>query len=98
VSVPASVEDRLEIDAGNVDSTLTVLEAARKEDAGVVIASSCAVCPTPQSLPLSESNHLRPESPYRLQKTTVDRHAIFYHDRYDLETLALRYFNVYGPR
>lgn len=98
VSVPASIDDPAGTDDVNVDGTLNVLEAARREDARVVLASSCAVYGTPQSLPLSESDRMQPESPYGLQKATVDRYARLYHDLYDLDTVSLRYFNVYGPR
>ena len=98
VSVPASVEDPMGTDAVNIDGTLAVLEAARDEDARVVVASSCAVYGTPQSLPLAESDKLRPESPYGVQKATVDKYTLLYQARYGLETVALRYFNVYGPR
>lgn len=98
VSVPASVDDPTGTDDVNVDGTLNVLEAAREEDARVVLASSCAIYGTPGSLPLSETNRLQPESPYGLQKATADRYTRLYHDLYDLDTVALRYFNVYGPR
>jgi UDP-glucose 4-epimerase len=98
VSVTASVDDPASTDDVNVDGTLAVLEAARQEDARVVLASSCAIYGTPDSLPLSETDRLQPESPYGLQKATADRYARLYHDLYDLDTVALRYFNVYGPR
>lgn len=98
VSVPASVDDPAETNDVNVDGTLNVLEAARREDARVVLASSCAIYGTPQSLPLSETDRLQPESPYGLQKATADSYVRLYQDLYDLDTVALRYFNVYGPR
>ncbi|MFC6952966.1 NAD-dependent epimerase/dehydratase family protein [Halorubellus litoreus] len=98
VSVPASVENPMTTDAVNVDGTLAVLEAAREEDARVVVASSCAVYGDPLSLPLAETDRLRPESPYGVQKATVDEYARLYNELYGLETVALRYFNVYGPR
>jgi len=98
VSVPASVDDPTGTDDVNVDGTLNVLEAARREDARVVLASSCAIYGTPESLPLSEADRIQPESPYGLQKATADRYARLYNDLYDLDTVALRYFNVYGPR
>jgi len=98
VSVPASVDDPAGTDDVNVGGTLNVLEAARREDARVVLASSCAIYGTPESLPLSEDDRVDPESPYGLQKATADRYARLYHDLYDLDTVALRYFNVYGPR
>ncbi len=98
VSVPASVDDPVGTEAVNVDGTLNVLEAARRENARVVLASSCAVYGTPESLPLSEDDRMQPESPYGLQKATADRYARLYDDLYNLDTVSLRYFNVYGPR
>ncbi len=98
VSVDRSLEAPDESHAINVDGTLTVLEAARTEDARVVVASSAAIYGDPTSVPIAESHRKRPLSPYGLEKLTVDEYARLYHDRYGLETVALRYFNVYGPR
>lgn len=97
VSVTASVDRPTETNAVNLDGTLNVLEGARAADARVVLASSCAVYGDPESLPVSESAPLQPTSPYGVQKAAADRYARLYADLYDLETVALRYFNVYGP-
>jgi UDP-glucose 4-epimerase len=75
-----------------------VLEAARRADARVVLASSCAVYGHPDAVPIPETAPAAPTSPYGLQKYTLDAYARLYHDLYGLETVPLRYFNVYGPR
>jgi len=98
VSVTESVEDPLESQAVNVDGTLAVLEAARREDARVVFASSTAIYGEPETLPVDESHPTEPQSPYGTQKSSGDTYVRLYADLYDLETVALRYFNVYGPR
>lgn len=98
VSVDRSIEAPGPTHAVNVGGTLTVFEAARTEDARVVVASSAAIYGDPVSVPVAESHPTEPQSPYGLEKLTVDEYARLYHDLYGLETVALRYFNVYGPR
>jgi UDP-glucose 4-epimerase len=98
VSVDRSVEAPAETQAVNVGGTLAVLEAARTENARVVLASSAALYGDPESVPVAESHPTEPRSPYGLEKRAVDSYARLYHDLYGLETVALRYFNVYGPR
>lgn len=98
VSVDRSIETPQESHAINVDGTLTVLEAARAEDARVIVASSAGIYGDPDTVPIAESHRKKPLSPYGLEKLTVDEYARLYHDLYGLETVALRYFNVYGPR
>ncbi|MEB3299749.1 MAG: NAD-dependent epimerase/dehydratase family protein, partial [Candidatus Sericytochromatia bacterium] len=98
VSVPRSVEAPLESLSRNVEGTLKVLEAARRHGVPrVVLASSAAVYGrTPP--PLDEEAPVRPLSPYGLEKATCETYARIYHELHGLETVALRYFNVYGPR
>jgi len=98
VSVDRSVKAPHETNAVNVDGTLAVLEAARAEDARAVVASSAAIYGDPPSVPIAESHPTEPQSPYGLQKLAVDGYTRLYHTLYGLETVALRYFNVYGPR
>ncbi|KAB1189925.1 NAD-dependent epimerase/dehydratase family protein [Haloferax sp. MBLA0076] len=98
VDVGASVERPLETHDVNCTGGLTILDRARDEDARVVVASSAAVYGQPTRIPVSEDDPLRPTSPYGLQKVALDRYATMYHDLYGLETVALRYFNVYGRR
>ena len=98
VSVAKSVDDPVGSHEVNVDGTLTVLEAARRESARVVFASSAAIYGVPESLPVSETAPKQPTSPYGLEKLSGDHYCRLYADLYDLPTVALRYFNVYGPR
>lgn len=97
VDVAESVETPKTSHSINATGTLNVLEAARKHDARVVIASSAAVYGHPETTPIAESATLEPTSPYGLDKLAADQYARLYHDLYGLETVALRYFNVYGP-
>lgn len=97
VSVPESVERPIESHERNVDATLAVLEAAREQDARVVAASSAAVYGPPSSVPIGEADSTDPTSPYGVDKLAADHYTRLYHGRYGVETVALRYFNVYGP-
>lgn len=97
VSVTASVEDPKESHAINIEGTLNVLEAARQHDARVVLASSAAIYGPPEAVPITEDHPKHPGSPYGLEKLAVDQYARIYNDLYGLETVPLRYFNVYGP-
>lgn len=97
VSVAASVEDPKRSHSINARGTLNVLDAARKHDARVVLASSAAIYGQPADTPIQETDRQKPTSPYGLEKLTADHYARLYHDLYGLETVALRYFNVYGP-
>jgi UDP-glucose 4-epimerase len=98
VGVTESVENPVGTHGINATGGLNVLDAARRADARVVVASSAAVYGHPERVPIAESDSTRPTSPYGLQKLALDRYAALYHDLYGLETVALRYFNVYGPR
>jgi UDP-glucose 4-epimerase len=97
VSVDRSVAAPLESHGVNVDGTLNVLEAARDADARVVFASSAAVYGDPTAVPIAESQPKSPSSPYGVEKLSADQYVRLYADLYELETVALRYFNVYGP-
>ncbi|TYL37508.1 UDP-glucose 4-epimerase [Natronococcus pandeyae] len=98
VSVSQSVAAPRQSNRTNVDATLLVLEQARQEDARVVTASSAAVYGHPAELPVSETAATEPTSPYGIQKLALDQYTRRYAELYDLPTVALRYFNVYGPR
>ena len=98
-SVPASVADPIQCNLVNITGTLKVLLAAR--DSGVkkvVFASSAAVYGDNTNLPLSESTPLKPVSPYALSKAVGEMYCQLFADIYELPTIALRYFNVFGPR
>jgi UDP-glucose 4-epimerase len=82
----------------NLGGTLAVLDCARDAGTRVVVASSAAVYGHPERLPVEETHPKRPTTPYGLQKLAADEYARLYADLYGVETVALRYFNVYGPR
>ncbi len=98
VSVSESVEHPLRSHAVTADGSLVILDHARRKDARVVLASSAAVYGHPESVPIPESACKRPTSPYGIDKLTADQYARRFEDLYGLETVVLRYFNVYGPR
>src|SRR6056297_1164324 len=98
VSVSQSVEAPRQSNETNLEASLLLLEQARQEDARVVVASSAAVYGHPEDLPVSETTPTKPSSPYGVQKLALDQYTRLYEDLYDVETVALRYFNVYGPR
>ena len=99
-SVPRSVQDPLTSNAVNVEGTLNVLLASR--DVGVrrvVFSSSTSVYGTSREMPTSESSPPDPISPYGVAKLAAERYCVAFSRVYDsLETVVLRYFNVFGPR
>jgi UDP-glucose 4-epimerase len=98
-SVPQSVNDPLRSNEVNITGTLKVLEAARR--CGVeklVFSSSSAVYGETEFLPISEKNHINPLSPYAVTKATGELYCRVYSEIYDLSTISLRYFNVFGPK
>ncbi|SIS01820.1 NAD-dependent epimerase/dehydratase family protein [Natronorubrum thiooxidans] len=98
VSVSRSVDAPRGSNETNLDASLLVLEQARQEDARVVVASSAAIYGHPSDLPVPETAQTDPTSPYGIQKLALDQYTRLYEDLYDLPTVALRYFNAYGPR
>ena len=98
-SVPRSVQDPLTTSAVNVEGTLNVLLAARDEGIRrVVFASSSSVYGNSGPLPRVESGSPDPVSPYGVAKLAAERYCVSFSRVYPLETIALRYFNVFGPR
>jgi len=99
VSVPLSLGRALRSHDDNVRGTLAVLEAARANGVErVVLASSAAVYGRNTAVPLDEETPLAPLSPYALHKRVGEDYARLYSELYGLDTVALRYFNVFGPR
>jgi UDP-glucose 4-epimerase len=99
VSVRVSVEDPVTSAEHNVTGFLNTLQAARELGVQrVVYASSAAVYGIPAQLPLDEESPLAPISPYGLEKQIDEQYARILSLLYDMSTLGLRYFNVYGPR
>jgi len=98
-SVPRSLEHPLETHAVNVLGTVQLLEAARRGSRPrFVYASSSSVYGDDPTLPKVEERLGRPLSPYAASKMAAELAAAVYTRAYDLETVGLRYFNVYGPR
>jgi UDP-glucose 4-epimerase len=97
-SVPRSVQDPLTTSAVNVEGTLNVLLAARDEGIRrVVFASSSSVYGNSDELPRVETQNPDPISPYGVSKLAAERYCVSFARVYPLETVALRYFNVFGP-
>ena len=98
-SVPRSVDDPVTTTDANCAGTATVIDAARKADVDtVVVASSSSVYGSTEQLPKVESMDPQPESPYALSKYYTEKLALQASDLYDIDTAALRYFNIFGPR
>ena len=98
-SVPRSVRDPISSNGVNVDGTLNILYAAK--DAGVkrvVYASSSSVYGDTPELPKHEGMTPNPQSPYAVSKLAAEHYCRVFASLYGLETVALRYFNVFGPR
>ncbi len=99
VSVPESMENPQECFDVNITGTSILFDAARKAGVRrVVIASSAAVYGDSDSMPLVEETPLRQLSPYAVSKRVAEMYAELFTDQFGLEVVALRYFNVYGPR
>lgn len=98
-SVPRSIDDPVPSHEININGTFNVLRAAREGGAGrVVYAASSSAYGDTEVLPKVESMTPSPKSPYALQKLVGEYYCNIFSGVYGLETVALRYFNVYGPR
>ena len=98
-SVPRSVEDPIGTNEVNVGGALNVLVAAR--DAGVrrvICAASSSVYGDSPTLPRRETDEPSPMSPYAVAKLALENYCRVFTSVYGLETVCLRYFNVFGPR
>ena len=99
VSVPLSIENPLLVNDVNVRGTLNLLEASLKADVKrFIYASSCAVYGEVDRLPIDERYPTSPISPYAISKLAADNYCRVFHRVHGLETVCLRYFNVFGPR
>jgi UDP-glucose 4-epimerase len=97
--VPLSIDNPLETHMVNVVGTINVLLAARRASVRrVVFSGSSSVYGDQPHLPLDEAMRPNPLSPYALQKLAGEQYTRLFHRLYGIETLTLRYFNVFGPR
>jgi len=98
-SVPRSISDPKSSNEANITGTLNVLIAAK--DSGikkVVCASSSSVYGDTPTLPKSENMSVNPLSPYAITKMTAEFYCNVFQEIYGLQTVSLRYFNVFGPK
>lgn len=98
-SVPRSIQDPLTSFMVNAQGTLNVLLAARDSQVSrVVYASSSSIYGDSPILPKEENMPINPKSPYALSKYCGENYCQLFSQLYDLETVSLRYFNVFGPK
>jgi len=98
-SVPRSVQNPLTSNSAIVDGTLNLLEASRKANIKrFVMASSSSVYGDTPTLPKREEMNTDPLSPYAVAKLTCEYYCKVFYNLYGLETVCLRYFNIFGPR
>ena len=99
IGVPQSIANPMLANDINVNGTLNLLEACVKH--GVkrfILASSAAVYGEQKALPVGENAFPSPASPYAVSKLSAEFYSRTYYETYGLETVVLRYFNVYGER
>jgi len=98
-SVPRSIDNPLTTTEVNINGTLNLLEAARfNEVQRIVYASSSSVYGDSPVMPKEENMKPMPKSPYAITKLAGEEYCMNFYQLYGLETVALRYFNVFGPR
>jgi UDP-glucose 4-epimerase len=97
-SVPRSIKDPITTNDVNINGTLNVLEASKEFGVKrVIFASSSSVYGNSEVMPKVETMPVAPMSPYSITKYTGERYCQIYYQLYGLETVCLRYFNVFGP-
>ncbi|HEC91943.1 MAG TPA: SDR family oxidoreductase [Candidatus Atribacteria bacterium] len=97
-SIPRSIDDPITTNNVNILGTLNILEAGKEFGVKrVVYASSSSVYGDSKVLPKTEDMPVQPLSPYALSKYAGERYCQIYYKIYGLETVCLRYFNVFGP-
>jgi len=95
--VTRSVRVPVETHARTASGTLTVFDAVRRGGGRVVVGSTAAVYGEPETLLVEETDPKTPASPLCVAALAADNYARTYADLYDVESVTLRYFNVYGP-
>jgi len=98
VSVIESIRDPVFTEEVNVIGTLNILKALLEGHGKLIFASSAAVYGDNPNLPLRETERPRPLSPYGVTKWSAEEYLRVFHELYGLPVVALRYFNVFGPR
>ena len=98
ISIPYSIENPVATYANNVHGLLNVLETARKNDIRKVVFSSTAAIYGLTDKVGVETDTPDPLNPYSVSKLAGEQLMKMYHDLYGIQTVSLRYFNVYGPR
>ncbi len=96
--LPLSIENPIETHSVNVTGTLNILELAREAGVKKVVFTSSAAVYGDEELPITEMAIPEPKSPYGLHKYMGEQYARLYASLFELPTVCLRYFNVYGPR
>lgn len=97
-SVPRSIAEPLRSHHANATGTLTLLDEARRKDVThIICASSSSVYGLNPALPKGEREWVRPMSPYAVSKLATEQYTLAFQQSYGFETLAFRFFNVYGP-
>ncbi|MDP7421714.1 MAG: NAD-dependent epimerase/dehydratase family protein [bacterium] len=97
--VPQSLEDPVTTTRTNEEGTVRVLDHSRRAGVKLVVfASSAAVYGNPEKLPLIEESTLGPLSPYAVSKLAGEYYCRVFSNLFGLQTISLRFFNVYGPR
>ena len=98
-SVPLSVNDPIKCNDNNVNSTIKLLTAAKNQNVKkVIFSSSSAVYGNNENMPLKESELMMPTSPYAASKANCELYLQAFEESYGLKSIALRYFNVFGPK
>lgn len=98
-SVPRSVDDPVTTTQANCSGTATLLDLARERGVGtVIVASSSSVYGSTGGLPKVETMEPSPESPYALSKYFAEQLVLQFAQYSEMDTIALRYFNIFGPR
>lgn len=97
-SVPRSIQDPIASHHANATGTLTLLDQARRADVNhIMCASSSSVYGMNPALPKHEREWTRPMSPYAVSKLATEQYTLAFQQSYDFNTVAFRFFNVYGP-
>lgn len=98
-SVPLSVDNPIKCHENNVNSTIKLLNAAKEENVKkIIFSSSSAVYGNNTNTPLKESELMKPTSPYAASKAICELYLQTFKESYGLNSIALRYFNVFGPK